>query len=81
LYGFLIFITPESNKLLSSVHMENNQLTGIVPQVFGLMPSLTELVLTDNKFEGEILFCKPYSNYTRFEVDCFEVACTCCTNC
>ncbi|KAK4716675.1 hypothetical protein R3W88_015013 [Solanum pinnatisectum] len=39
---------------LKKLHLANNQLSGKIPSVLGLLPKLTELKLENNKFEGQI---------------------------
>ena len=53
-----------NDRELVDVFLQNNELSGLVPASFGLLPKLTQLFLQNNTLSGDITFQSTVPNST-----------------
>jgi len=73
---------------IENFNVQNNKLTGPIPQEMWNLMQLEIIELRNNKFTGEIpqSFCDRFNRLEKgsiiFKVDCDEnINCTCCNDC
>jgi LRR receptor-like serine/threonine-protein kinase FLS2 len=76
----LFVAASQFNPVFAALRLDDNQFTGTIPDL-SEVATLTQFTVTGNLLTGAVPLCDAVSVYEQLEVDCFEVECTCCTNC
>lgn len=79
-------LPPELSLLngIKIIELTDNKISGGVPESWGALVNLEELLLKENELTGVVpsSICALHdSNLNRFDVDCMNYECSCCTNC